>query len=63
MAQIIAVADAYDAMTSDRPYRKGMPIEKVQQIFREGAGVQWAPDVALLLVKQLDKLTGMLERS
>lgn len=60
MAQIIAVADAYDAMTSDRPYRKGMPIEKVKQIFREGAGVQWAPDVALLLVKQLDKLSGMM---
>ncbi len=63
MAQIIAVADAYDAMTSDRPYRKGLPVEKVQQIFKEGAGVQWAPDVALLLVKQLDKLTGMLDRS
>ncbi len=63
MAQIIAVADAYDAMTSDRPYRKGMPIKTVQQIFREGAGVQWAPDIAMLLVKQLDRLTGLLAGS
>jgi putative nucleotidyltransferase with HDIG domain len=44
-ARIIAVADSYDAMSSDRPYRKGMPEEKVEQIFREGAGRQWDPDV------------------
>jgi HD-GYP domain-containing protein (c-di-GMP phosphodiesterase class II) len=41
IARIMAVADAYDAMTSDRPYRKGMCEEKVQQIFRDGAGKQW----------------------
>ncbi len=31
-ARIVAVADAYDAMSSDRPYRRGMPIERVEQI-------------------------------
>jgi len=41
IARIVAVADAYDAMTSDRPYRKGMPVEKVDAIFRSGAGRQW----------------------
>ena len=41
IARIVAVADAYDAMTSDRPYRKGMPVEKVDGIFRSGAGRQW----------------------
>ena len=41
MARILAVADSYDAMGSDRPYRKGMPIEKVEKIFRRGAGHQW----------------------
>jgi putative nucleotidyltransferase with HDIG domain len=45
LARITAVADAFDAMTSDRPYRKGMPIEKVEEIFRKGAGQQWDPDV------------------
>lgn len=44
-AQIVAVADAFDAMTSDRPYRPGMPIEKVIDIFRRGRGTQWAADV------------------
>ncbi|QDV46143.1 Cyclic di-GMP phosphodiesterase response regulator RpfG [Stieleria neptunia] len=44
-AQIVAVADAFDAMSSDRPYRPGMEIEKVVKIFREGRGIQWAADV------------------
>jgi hypothetical protein len=41
IARIMAVADAYDAMTSDRPYRLGMPDEKVDNIFKQGAGGQW----------------------
>jgi HD-GYP domain-containing protein (c-di-GMP phosphodiesterase class II) len=45
IARIVAVADAFDAMSSDRPYRKGLPLERVDQIFREGAGKQWDPQV------------------
>lgn len=45
IARIVAVADAFDAMTSDRPYRQGMPVEKVDEIFRAGAGKQWDPEV------------------
>lgn len=45
MARIIAVADSFDAMTSDRPYRKGMSFEKVDEIFRSGSGKQWDPKV------------------
>lgn len=45
LARIVAVADAYDAMSSDRPYRKGMEDEKLDAIFRGGAGKQWDPDV------------------
>jgi HD-GYP domain-containing protein (c-di-GMP phosphodiesterase class II) len=41
MARILAVADAYDAMGSDRPYRPGMPVAQIEQIFRRGAGDQW----------------------
>ena len=54
IARILAVADAYDAMTSDRPYRKGMDTEKVDAILHEGAGKQWDPDVinAYLRVKE-----------
>jgi len=45
MARIMAVADAYDAMTSNRPYRKGMPVERVEAIFSSGRGTQWDPVV------------------
>ncbi|RSK25965.1 HD domain-containing protein [Bacillus sp. HMF5848] len=41
--RVMAVADAFDAMTSDRPYRKGMPVEKALKILEEGKGTQWDP--------------------
>ncbi len=44
-SRIIAVADAYSAMTSDRPYRKAMPAEKALEIMREEAGTKWDVDV------------------
>ncbi|WP_396129031.1 HD-GYP domain-containing protein [Exiguobacterium mexicanum] len=37
----MAIADAYDAMTSDRPYRQGMPVEKALSILESGRGTQW----------------------
>ena len=40
-ARIMAVADGFDAMTSNRPYRSGMPFEKAENILRENAGSQW----------------------
>lgn len=39
--RIMAIADAYDAMTSDRPYRTGMPVEKALAILKSGRGTQW----------------------
>jgi HD-GYP domain-containing protein (c-di-GMP phosphodiesterase class II) len=41
LARIVAVADSIDAMSSDRPYRKGIPDEKLDHILHEGAGKQW----------------------
>jgi HD-GYP domain-containing protein (c-di-GMP phosphodiesterase class II) len=40
-AKILAVADAYDAMTSDRAYRPGMPTERAISILQDGRGQQW----------------------
>ncbi len=42
-ARILAVADAYDAMTSARAYRPAMGRDKVLAILESGAGVQWDP--------------------
>ena len=40
-AKIVAIADTYHALISDRPYRKGMNIEKALSILEDGAGTQW----------------------
>ncbi len=45
LARILAVADVYDALASDRPYRKGVPIPDVIQYIRDGAGRQFDPNV------------------
>ncbi|NOT26469.1 MAG: HD domain-containing protein [Acidobacteria bacterium] len=42
-ARILAVADVMDALAADRPYRKGLPPERVLAILREGEGTQFAP--------------------
>ena len=44
-ARIIAVADAFDAMTSDRPYRQGMPPWKAYDELKESGGSHFDPDV------------------
>ena len=40
-ARIVAVADAFHALISDRPYRKGMSVDKACEILKMGAGIQW----------------------
>lgn len=45
-AWIVSAADAIDAMTSDRPYRKAMSLEVAIEQVREGAGTHFHPDVA-----------------
>jgi hypothetical protein len=45
LARIVAVADAFDAMGSDRPYRRGMDPARLDEVIRGGAGKQWDPRV------------------
>src|SRR5262249_9396180 len=42
-ARLMAVADAFSAMTTDRPYRKGMDPVVALKVLEEGAGTQWDP--------------------
>src|SRR5207253_2514658 len=44
-AKIVTVADSFDAMTTDRPYRKRLPLADVFVDFRANAGTQFAPEV------------------
>lgn len=52
-ARVVAVADGFDAMTSDRPYRKGMPTEKALAILQSGRGRQWEGAIVDALVRSL----------
>lgn len=55
-ARIVAVADAYDAMTSDRPYRSGLPPEEALRRLDEGAGAQWDPELVPVFIKYIREL-------
>jgi putative two-component system response regulator len=44
-AAILSICDAYDALTSDRPYRPGLPALEALAILEQGAGSQWHPDL------------------
>lgn len=44
-ARIVAVADTYHALISDRPYRKGLSVDTACKILKEGAGTQWDADL------------------
>jgi putative nucleotidyltransferase with HDIG domain len=45
-ARVVTVADAFDAMSSDRPYRSAMPFETALREIRKGAGSQFDPRIA-----------------
>lgn len=54
-ARIFIIADAWDAMTSDRPYRRAMPLEQAVQEVRDNRGTQFDPMVADALQQLLTR--------
>jgi putative nucleotidyltransferase with HDIG domain len=52
-ARIICVADAYDAMTSDRPYRKGLPLNYAIEELIKNKGIQFDPLIVEVFVAML----------
>ncbi len=50
-AKIVAIADTYHALISDRPYRKGLSVEKAISILEAGAGTQWDADLVRSFVQ------------
>ncbi|MEI7685853.1 MAG: HD-GYP domain-containing protein [Planctomycetota bacterium] len=56
VARILAVADAYDAMTTTRPYRVAMTHERAGEILKEGAGTQWDKQVVDAFFRSREKI-------
>ncbi len=58
---IVAVADAYEAMTSDRTYRRSLGHDAARDELRRGAGTQFDPQVVCALVSAFGRHRGMIE--
>jgi hypothetical protein len=54
-ARILAVADAYEALLADRPYRRGFPKEKALEIIKESAGTQLDPEIVPVFLELVEK--------
>jgi putative nucleotidyltransferase with HDIG domain len=58
-ARIIHVADAYDAMTTNRSYRRGMIRDKAMSILIEHAGTQFDPSIVAIFAELPDEMLGL----
>jgi diguanylate cyclase (GGDEF)-like protein/PAS domain S-box-containing protein len=58
--RLLAIADAYDAMTSNRPYREAMPHDAAVQELQRCAGVQFDPQLVQLFAPVLDAFAGKM---
>ena len=54
-ARIIAVVDSFDAMITDRPYRKGLSEEEALKRLREGRGTQWQTELVDLFIDMVER--------
>jgi putative two-component system response regulator len=54
--RIAAVADVFDALTSDRVYRSALPVEEALEMIDEGSGSQFDPQVAQALLESVDEV-------
>jgi HD-GYP domain-containing protein (c-di-GMP phosphodiesterase class II) len=62
-ARLVFAADAYDAMTTSRPYRSALPAAAALAELRRGAGTQFDPAVAERLAATIDRLEGRFRRT
>jgi len=51
-ARIVAIADAYDAMATDRPYKKALPLEECEKLLRKNAGAMFDPSLVEVFISR-----------
>jgi HD-GYP domain-containing protein (c-di-GMP phosphodiesterase class II) len=62
MARVLAVADAYDAMSTNRPYRDALAYRRVEEILAEGAGRQWDARIVEAFARCRHKIHAIRQR-
>jgi HD-GYP domain-containing protein (c-di-GMP phosphodiesterase class II) len=55
-ARIFSVLDVWDALVSDRPYRKAWPVDKAQSYIQEQAGKYFDPQIVDIFLKQVSNI-------
>jgi diguanylate cyclase (GGDEF)-like protein len=63
IGRIMAVADAFSAMTLDRPYRKALPFAFAFEELRRGAGTQFDPEIVDIFIRQMEERIRGQERA
>jgi len=61
-ARILSVVDCFDALTSDRPYRRAFSVEKAIEIIRERSGVMYDPNVVDALIANKHEIAAHVEQ-
>lgn len=61
-ARIVAVADVFDALTSERPYKSAWPLDKAVQFLKEGAGQHFDPACVAAFLSKWEKIVEIRER-
>ena len=54
LSRIVSLADAYDAMTNDRPYRKALSKSIAREEIRRNSGLQFDPEIVKLFLKEIE---------
>lgn len=63
LVRILAVADVFDALTSDRPYREGLSADAATAAIRNEAGLQFDPDIVSAFIARRGAIEAILEKT
>ncbi|MFO1418100.1 MAG: response regulator [Methylotetracoccus sp.] len=61
-ARIVAIADVFDALSMDRPYKQRWPVERIVNALREGAGSHFDPDLIRVFLGSMDRILEIKQR-
>ncbi|GGA80292.1 two-component system response regulator [Neiella marina] len=61
-ARIVAIADVFDALTTERPYKKAWTVEKAIDVIQQDAGSHFDPDLVEIFVQELAKVLEIKEK-
>ncbi len=61
-ARIVAIADVFDALLSQRPYKASLPPARVKEIFRKDRGIHFDPELTDLLLNNFDQFIAIYDK-